>query len=85
MRRLVDHAEWGVCGGHRWGNFGGRRESPRLFAWQPGKKHRHLQENANRYSADVVVFDATTVPDRATYEDPFQYAVGIKAVVRPNR
>lgn len=31
--------------------------------------------------ADVVVFDATTVADRATYEAPFQYPVGIDAVV----
>jgi N-acyl-D-amino-acid deacylase len=31
--------------------------------------------------ADVVVFDAATVADRASFEDPFQYAVGIKATV----
>jgi N-acyl-D-amino-acid deacylase len=31
--------------------------------------------------ADVVVFDPTTVDDRATYEEPFHYPVGIKAVV----
>jgi N-acyl-D-amino-acid deacylase len=31
--------------------------------------------------ADVVVFDARTVADRATYESPFQYPVGISAVV----
>ncbi len=31
--------------------------------------------------ADVVVFDATTVADRASYEVPFQYPVGIDAVV----
>lgn len=31
--------------------------------------------------ADVVVFDAATVADRATYEAPFQYPVGIEAVV----
>ncbi len=31
--------------------------------------------------ADVVVFDADTVADRATYEAPFQYPAGIAAVV----
>ncbi len=31
--------------------------------------------------ADVVVFDAATVADKATYEAPFQYATGISAVV----
>jgi N-acyl-D-amino-acid deacylase len=31
--------------------------------------------------ADVVTFDPATVADRATYEQPFQYPVGIKAVV----
>jgi N-acyl-D-amino-acid deacylase len=32
-------------------------------------------------AADVVVFDAGTVADRATYEEPFQYPVGMRAVV----
>jgi N-acyl-D-amino-acid deacylase len=31
--------------------------------------------------ADVVIFDPATVEDKATYENPFQYPVGIKGVV----
>ena len=34
-----------------------------------------------RMAADVVVFDPATVADKATYEDPFQYPVGIHAVI----
>ena len=32
-------------------------------------------------AADIVVFDAATVADTATFEDPFHYPAGIKAVV----
>src|SRR5262249_43191111 len=32
------------------------------------------------YFADVVVFDAKAIADRATYEKPHQYAVGMKHV-----
>ena len=32
-------------------------------------------------AADVVVFDPATVQDTATYAEPFQYPVGIDAVI----
>lgn len=31
--------------------------------------------------ADVALFDAATVADKATYEEPFQYAIGFSAVI----
>jgi N-acyl-D-amino-acid deacylase len=44
----------------------------------------HLRDRgriATGMAADVVVFDPATVADTATYEEPFQYPVGIDAVI----
>jgi N-acyl-D-aspartate/D-glutamate deacylase len=37
----------------------------------------YLQE---KYYADVVVFDPKALADRATFDDPFQYAEGVRWV-----
>jgi N-acyl-D-aspartate/D-glutamate deacylase len=31
--------------------------------------------------ADVTVFDPATIADKATYENPYQYAVGVQYVI----
>ena len=36
---------------------------------------------ARGYAADLVAFDPATIEDRATFAEPFQYAVGLKAVL----
>jgi N-acyl-D-amino-acid deacylase len=43
-----------------------------------GLDHRGLLKEG--YFADVVVFDPKTIADKATYENPHQYAIGMKQV-----
>jgi N-acyl-D-aspartate/D-glutamate deacylase len=33
------------------------------------------------YHADITVFDPQTIAERATYDDPHQYAAGISTVI----
>jgi N-acyl-D-amino-acid deacylase len=54
------------------------RKLTSLPATNLGLDHRGLLQEG--YFADVVVFDPKTVIDRATYEKPHQYAVGVKHV-----
>jgi len=54
------------------------RKMTHLPATNSGLYHRGLLQEG--YSADLVVFDPTTMIDKATYEKPHQYAVGVKHV-----
>ena len=49
-----------------------------LPATNLGLDHRGFLKEG--YFADVVVFDPKTIADKATYENPHQYAVGVKQV-----
>ncbi len=55
------------------------RKMTSLPAHRLGLKDRGTLEPGKK--ADLVLFDAGTISDRATYEDPNQYPVGIKAVL----
>jgi len=54
------------------------RKLTHLPATNLGLDHRGLLHEG--YFADVVVFDPKTIADRATYEKPHQYAVGVRDV-----
>jgi N-acyl-D-amino-acid deacylase len=54
------------------------RKLSALPAANLGLDHRGLLKEG--YFADVVVFDPKSIADRATYEKPYQYAVGVKHV-----
>jgi N-acyl-D-amino-acid deacylase len=54
------------------------RKLTHLPATNLGLDHRGLLSES--YYADVVVFDPKTIADRATYEKPHQYAVGMRHV-----
>jgi len=55
------------------------RKMTSLPASRMGVKDRGVLARGKK--ADLVLFDAATIEDRATYENPNQYPVGIKAVV----
>ncbi len=55
------------------------RKMTSLTAGKLGLKDRGTLETGKK--ADIVLFDADTIGDRATYQDPNQYPVGIKAVI----
>lgn len=56
------------------------RKCTSLPAERLGLRHRRGAIEQGHF-ADLVVFDPSTVADRATFEDPHQYPVGIPHVV----
>lgn len=58
-------------------------EAVRRLTWLPAcnLKLRRRGRLAEGYFADVVVFDPATIQDRATFEKPHQYAVGVQHVL----
>ena len=58
-------------------------EAVRRLSWLPAcnLKIRRRGRLAEGYFADVVVFDPATIQDRATFDKPHQYAVGVQDVL----
>jgi N-acyl-D-aspartate/D-glutamate deacylase len=58
-------------------------EAVRKMSGYPAARMRLTDRGLLRpgMKADIVVFDATTIKDRATFEQPHQYAEGVHAVL----
>ena len=52
-----------------------------FFASHSWTRQQVLALGSRAPAADITVFDAETIADRATYTDPHQYAVGIRHVI----
>jgi N-acyl-D-amino-acid deacylase len=57
-------------------------EAIRRLTHLPATNHKLISRGLLKpgYYADVVIFDPSTIADKATFEDPFQYAVGVQHV-----
>lgn len=58
-------------------------EAIRRLTSLPASNHKLTGRGSLKpgYFADVVIFDPATIADKATYEQPFQYAVGVDHVL----
>ncbi|GAA4401085.1 D-aminoacylase [Nibrella viscosa] len=57
-------------------------EAIRRLTSLPAAQHKLTNRGLLKsgYFADIVIFDPATIVDKATYENPFQYAVGVEHV-----
>ncbi|GAB4025170.1 N-acyl-D-amino-acid deacylase family protein [Spirosoma koreense] len=92
----VDRKEVGVVHPRTFGNFArllGKyvrdeqvmplEEAVRRLTSLPATNHKLPRRGLLQpgYYADVVIFDPATIADKATFADPFQYAVGVQHVL----